>query len=121
MVETHTFEARQRKEPLIDLAIATYCDNANVLQALWQSGDKTIKLAIASNTFRQGFAGLAAPDLADVCSDPDLVRAVFENPSMNLEGLANFLGRSGNFSSLSDEEWLACLHYAVQSGFMICA
>jgi hypothetical protein len=105
-----------RQEPLIDLVIATYCDNADVLQILWQSGDKTIKLAIAANTFRQGFAGLPiAEGFAQVCSDPDLVHAVFENPSMVLKDLADFLERSEKFSSLSDEEWLTCLHYAVRS------
>ena len=106
-----------REEPLIDLAIATYCDNADVLQTLWQSGDKTTKLAIAANTLRQGFAGLpTAEGFAQLCRDADLVHAVFKNPSMVLEDLASFLERSGvNFSSLSDEEWLACLHYAVRN------
>ena len=104
-----------RQEPLIDLAVATYCDIPDVLQTLWQSGDKTIKLAIAANTHRQGIAGLPTASFTQVCSDPDLVRAVFENPSIALEGLANFLERSGGFSSISDEEWLTCLPYAVRN------
>jgi hypothetical protein len=104
-----------RQEPLIDLAIATYCDNADVLETLWHSGDKTIKLAIAANTQRKGFAGLPPASFTQVCSDPDLVRAVYKNPSMTLEGLTNFLERSGDFSSISDEEWLTCLPCAVRN------
>jgi hypothetical protein len=104
-----------RQETLIDLAIATYCDSPDVLQTLWQSGDKTIKLAIAANTHRQGFAGLPTASFTQVCSDPDLFRAVFKNPSMALGGLTNFLERSGDFSSISDEEWLTCLPYAVRN------
>jgi hypothetical protein len=117
-----TFEERlmqqllTRQEPLIDLAVATCCDNANVLLTLWQSGDKTTRLAIAANTLRQGFAGLpTAEGFAQICSDPDLVRAVFKNPSMTLGGLTNFLERSGDFSSISDEEWLTCLPCAVRN------
>lgn len=104
-----------RQEPLIDLAIATYCDSPDLLQTLWQSGDETIKLAIAANTHRKGFAGLPPASFTKICSDPDLVHAVFENPSMVLEGLANFFERSENFSSVSDEEWLTCLRYAVRN------
>jgi hypothetical protein len=104
-----------RKEPLIDLAIASYCDNADILEALWRSGDKTIKIAIATNTFKRGFIGLPATDFEEACSDPVLVRAVFENPSMAHGGLANFLERSENFKSLSDEGWLSGLYYALRN------
>jgi hypothetical protein len=104
-----------RQEPLIDLAIASYCDNAEVLEALWRSGDQTIKVAIATNTFRRGFAGLPTTTFEEVCNDPALVRAVFENPSMVPESLANFLERSENFKSLSDEDWLSGLHAALRN------
>ena len=104
-----------RQEPLIDLAIASYCDNVEILEALWQSGDKTIKVAIATNTFRRGFAGLPVATFEQVCSDPDLVRGVFENPSMAHEGLANFLERSGSFEALSNEGWLRGVYYALRN------
>ena len=69
-----------RQEPLIDLAIASYCDNAEVLETLWQSGDETIKVAIATNTFRRGFAGLPTTTLEEVCSDPALVARCVRKP-----------------------------------------
>jgi len=104
-----------RGDPLIELAVATYCDNPDVLETLWRSGDKTVKAAIASNTVKQGFTGLPSATFAEVCTDPALVSAVFENPSMSHGGLANFLEHSENFNSLSDEEWLTCLHCALRN------
>jgi hypothetical protein len=117
-----------RQEPLIDLAVATYCDNAEVLEALWQSGDKTIKVAIATNTFRGGFAGLPSRDparrpifatahsskLEEVLSDPDLARALFENASIGHDAIADFLELSGESKSLS-EGWLIGVYYALRN------
>jgi hypothetical protein len=68
--EKLTQQLLTRQEPLIDLAIATHCDSPDVLQTLWQSGDKTIKLAIATNTHRKGFAGLPPASFTQICSDP---------------------------------------------------
>src|SRR5689334_18210185 len=57
-----------RREPLIDLAVAAYCDQHEPLETLWNSGDPVIRTAIAHNTTRSGFSGLPTSDAAELCS-----------------------------------------------------
>jgi hypothetical protein len=104
-----------RSEPLIDLAIATYCDNGDVLSLLWNSGDKTTRLAIAHNTFRRGFGGLPTSNFEEICADEEMISAILMNPSMLHGALANFLERTGNFKSLSEDRWLSALRFAMRS------
>jgi len=111
--EKATLQLLTRGEPLVDLAIAKYCDNADVLSSLWNSGDRTTRLAIAYNTFRLGFAGLPTADFNDTCADAELVSAIFMNSSMTHGGLANYLEREGDFKSLSEDSWLTGLRYAM--------
>jgi hypothetical protein len=56
-----------RGEPLIDLAVATYCDQHEPLVSLWKSGDETVRAAIVRNTVRRGFTGLPTETLSS-CS-----------------------------------------------------
>jgi hypothetical protein len=104
-----------RQEPIVDLAIATYCDNASILETLWGQRDRTIQLAIADNGVRRGLAGLPTSDFEQICNDADLVKSVFSSPTMEHEGLTNFLTRSEMFQSLSEDAWLRGLYYAVRN------
>ena len=106
-----------RGEPLINLAIASFCDDFDALGALWKSGDRVIKLAIATNAYRKGFGGLQNADFEELCGgeDAEMRRLIFENPSMAPEGLANFIDRQGNFERLSNEAWLKGLYPAIRN------
>jgi hypothetical protein len=110
-------ELFKRGEPLINLAIAYFCDDADALAALWKSGDRTTRLAIAANVYRKGFAGLQNVDFQELCAgdDHEIKRLVFENPSMAPEGLANFFERVGNFERLSEEAWLTGVYFAIRN------
>jgi len=74
-------------------------------------------LAIAANTYRQGFCGLQDADFELLCGgeDNELRQLVFSNPSMVHVGLTNFLRREGGFEKLSYEAWQKCLYVALRN------
>lgn len=113
--EQLVLQLMSRGEPLIDLAIATYCDQHTPLESLWKSGDAAIRAAIANNTVRQGFAGVITENVAELCSDDNLMGAIFMNPSMSHEGLANFLECAGDFKNIPADRWLHGVRYAVRN------
>jgi hypothetical protein len=96
-----------RCEPLIDLAVAMYCDDSDALATLWQKGDGALRFAIAGNPYRIGYRGMDNDALRDVLQDPDdeLRRLVFSNPSMTSNALAQLYDRQGSFVDASDDEW----------------
>jgi hypothetical protein len=104
-----------RGEPLIDLAIATYCDQQTPLESLWKSGDTTMRAAIALNTVRQGFLGVITENAAELCSDDKLMGAIFMNPSMSHGGLANFLECADDFKNIPADRWLHGVRYALRN------
>lgn len=104
-----------RCDPLINLAIATYCDQGGPLDTLWKSGDPVLRVAIAYNTVRHGFSGLPTENVAELCADDHLIGVIFSNPSISHDALANFLECSEGFKSLSPERWLLGVHYALRN------
>lgn len=108
-----------RKHPLIDLGLALFTSEPNALALLWKRNDRPLRLAIASNTIRSGFAGLLGLDWEEVSDDTALCKAIFANPSMSgtdvfVGGIAEFLERSYCFKTISDEAWIKCLHLALR-------
>jgi hypothetical protein len=91
-----------RGEPLIDLAVATYCDQHEPLVSLWKSGDETVRAAIVRNTVRRGFTGLPTENIVELFSDDQLTAAILMNPSIPHEALANvFMCFSSTSNSLA--------------------
>jgi hypothetical protein len=104
-----------RGEPLIDLAVATYCDQHEPLVSLWKSGDDTVRAAIVHNTVREGFLGLPTENFVDLFSDDQISPAVLMNPSMPHEALANFFERAGLFERIPADRWLLGVRYALRN------
>jgi hypothetical protein len=93
-----------RGNRLIDLAVATYGDDHDVLRELWERGDETIRLAMASNRHRGGLTGLDLMDLLR-SNNRELIALALTNPSMSSPAMARILAREEPLAQLSDDEW----------------
>jgi hypothetical protein len=94
-----------RANPLIDLAIATYTEDQDVLQELWKRDDVALRLAIAGNRHRAGLMGVDLMDLLRSGSQ-ELWDIALANPSMSSRALARVLEREDPLDQLSDDQWL---------------
>lgn len=106
-----------RSEPLVDIAVAGFCDDHETLLALWGRRDHAIRLAIAANPYRVGFTGLDEGALRELLEQPDddLIRLVVTNPSMTSPALATLFNREGVFASVDDTSWLRAIRAAANA------
>jgi len=106
-----------RSEPLIDIAVAGFCDDHETLLTLWGRRDHAIRLAIAANPYRVGFTGLDEGALRELVEQPDddLIRLVVTNPSMTSPALATLFNREGVFASVDDTSWLRAIRAAANA------
>jgi hypothetical protein len=106
---------KARGDPFLDLALALYGDDDEVLRELWVTNDRAIKRAILCNQNRdRGFRSqdeppgfltpkafgmfLAEADITDL-------EAFFTNPTFKRDHLSAIFQRSGNYADLPDERW----------------
>jgi hypothetical protein len=81
-----------RGSAVLDVALATFAMDHDVIWGLWRRGDRVLRLAIADNRHRVGLTGL---EVAEVLrsGDRDLVTAALQNGGMTSEAPATILRR----------------------------
>jgi hypothetical protein len=106
-----------RKEPLVDLVLASHSDDAETLSNLWRRDDHPLRLAIASNPYRPGWLGLDQEMILELLSSPDpaLLKAALANPSMLSGALARLFRRDEPYDRLSDANWLRAIAAAADA------
>ncbi len=110
----------KKKEPLINLAIAQYGTNPEVVEALFKEGNKAIRLAALSNpiALRGGFSPGFSPTHESWISTEivkellktgtsEEIAALFSNPHLDSDFLVELYEKKGVFELVEDNKWQA--------------
>jgi hypothetical protein len=121
----------KRNDPLVNLGLAQFTKDCEILRTVYRTGDVAIKCAVLSNPLLgEVFRSLSAHgsvlqqyffDSEDEgkdfirSADNELIEAYFTNPSIAAGTLESLFSRSDLFSSLDDLRWRVLVTSALQN------
>ncbi len=119
-------ELVSRAEPIVDLALAQFCDSEEVINEILAKDDKDLRVAVLANhnrlrpikLFRDLDTGLLPEKVFDqLLSNGDgfELLAFFGNPRLEMDVLADVFARNGNYSDLQDERWMMMVIAALRN------
>ncbi len=115
---------RGRNEPLINLGLAQWTTNREVLKGLFVDGELALRCAVLSNPQLGGvFWGLSGIDLFTedehrdfaLQSDPRLLEAYLGNPSLPPDVLNCLFEKTGPFKDIDESRWTEALLFAAKN------
>ena len=111
----------ERKEPIIDLALALHGSTPDIGYELFKRPDKELQLATLSGTQvlkeflgKDDFADRVLNDLIEK-DDTELYRAYFSNDLLPDEIIISLYEREEPFDKLNDRDWVLCCGYTDQN------
>ena len=115
-----------RDHPLVNLGIARFTNNREILELLYSDGNPAIKCAVLSSShFGEVFAPLfgrfdffASPEdqLRFLTTSSDsMLEALLSNPSVPLELLESTFKRAGAFAEIPDDLWMQTVGFALRN------
>ena len=116
---------RQRDDPLINLAIAEFTTDPDILKDLFNSKDNAVRVAVLANSFRDaGFGAvfnyqkwISEEQFKQLCTSKsrEEICAYFTNRRLGGGRLAEVYLRKGVYTEVSDDQYLLILFYALKN------
>jgi len=108
-----------RKEPLINLVLAEYSNDDDLLKELFDSGNKAARIAVLSNTnenfFPKGRKWLSEEYLQSICDDSNEASAFFGNKILCGRELETVFLKTGFYSELPHDLWIDIVYHALHN------
>jgi hypothetical protein len=108
-----------RKDTLINLALAQYSNNEEILQELYITGNKAIRISVLSNTneniFPKGRKWLTEEHVKNICNDPEESYAFFRNSLLSESDLESVFLRNGLYKEIADDAWRTAVYHAAHN------
>ncbi len=110
----------ERKDPVINLALASFSTDAEVLNEILVDGDNADLVAICGNPSLPGLRWISEGDLQRLFEEgPDEpLRALFRNPSQAPDELCKALEREGVYAQIPDSAWFRVVDFALSHPYL---
>jgi hypothetical protein len=104
----------ERNNPIINLALASYSDDDDILRTLFLKKDEATTIALCSNkisrkkfSFNDKPEWITEEELLDLCENDSIETKIeyFTNPNIRPSELGNALEREDIYATLSDEKY----------------
>ena len=112
---------KDRNELLINLAIAEFTADSEILKELFNAHNKALRVAVLANQYRDAdvfdqLSWITEAQFKELCTGPEEeIAAYFSNRRLRAEALANVYLRKGLYAELSDAQWQLIIAYAVEN------